>query len=156
VKPFYFLQSKILFYSFFCRNRKICKRVIFGKPFLGGQIIINEDPHTFISFISPNGDGLKVVIKIDIDSSADNQTVIRYHLAFWHQLKNYYLDCYGLQIDKACKNVDRLCFLPWDEDIYVNEDSEVFCLTEPLEAEPEPVKVNPEQVITDFEKKINM
>lgn len=116
--------------------------------------LVKEDPHTFILFTSPNGDGVKIVIKIDIDTSLDNQTIIRYHHAFWQQLKSYYLECYDLQIDNACKNVDRLCFLPHDEQIFVNEDSEVFCLAEPLtEPEPAPVKVQPETIITDYDKK---
>ncbi|MGV3504651.1 MAG: DUF3987 domain-containing protein [Adhaeribacter sp.] len=82
---------------------------------------IQADPFTLISFISPNGNGIKVVVRIDLQQPEQ-------HLAFFCQLEAYYQESYGIRIDPTCKNVDRLCFLPCDEEIYVNPNSEVFQL----------------------------
>ena len=76
------------------------------------------------------------MIKIGIESAEQ-------YRKFFAELQAYYRDCYNLEIDEKCKNESRLCFLPHDPNIYVNEASEVFYLTEP-EEQPEPQEHNRE------------
>lgn len=94
---------------------------------------IQADLHTYICFVSPSGNGLKVVVKL-ADCKDENT-----HLQYFLQLEKYYLQRFDLQIDKQCKNVDRLCFLPYDENIFVNESVETFELL-PFAETPKEVK----------------
>lgn len=88
---------------------------------------IKKDPHTFICFISPSGNGLKVIIKID--ATAEN------HIDFFKSLEAYYLKTFKIEIDKSGKDVSRLCFLTYDTNIFVNENSLPYEL--PGTAQPE-------------------
>lgn len=84
---------------------------------------IQGDEYTHVLFISPSGNGLKVVIKIDLTDPTQ-------HRAFFDQLSDYFREVYGVEIDKACKDVNRLCFLPHDPEAYFNPKSEVMPLLE--------------------------
>ena len=67
-----------------------------------------NDKHVMMAFVSPSGDGLKVVIKIpaNINSHADS----------CRALKQYFHD------DKLddFKDVARVCYESYDSDIYYN------------------------------------
>ncbi|GEO04470.1 hypothetical protein AAE02nite_21340 [Adhaeribacter aerolatus] len=80
---------------------------------------IKADPFTFISFISPSGKGIKVIVKVDLLEPEQ-------HEQFFAQLQTYYYNTYEIVIDPTGKNVDRLCFLCYDKDIFVYPDSRLF------------------------------
>lgn len=65
-----------------------------------------------LAFRSPSGDGLKLIVAIDLQE-AD-------HATWFLALQNYIRLNYGVDIDPACKNVSRACFLPYDRHCYVN------------------------------------
>ena len=67
---------------------------------------------TQLLFTSPSGDGLKWVVGLDTEE--------RDHLSWFLALQNYVRHTYGVEIDKACKDVCRACFLPHDASCYVN------------------------------------
>ncbi len=67
---------------------------------------------TELLFVSPSGDGLKWVIKIDITKNS--------HQEWHHAIGNYLNQTYGLKIDSAGKDVSRACFLPNDPMLYLN------------------------------------
>lgn len=78
--------------------------------------VLYQDPFTCIGFISPSGNGIKLIVKINgVD-----------HLAAFHGLELYYKTKYNLEIDKSCKDVSRLMFLCHDDQIYQNNDSALF------------------------------
>ena len=72
-------------------------------------------------FITPGGQGLKVVLKADADYNlVDNQTRMARELGL------------SLKVDKGCKDSSRLSFIPkWDEILYMN-DKELFEYDNPL------------------------
>lgn len=74
--------------------------------------------YTFASFISPSGMGIKIFIRIN-SSLSDHQQMIL-------QLMHYYQELTGCEPDAKCKDVTRLCFVSWDEEMYLNEESEIF------------------------------
>lgn len=91
---------------------------------LRGQL--RADEFTHVLFLSPSGNGLKCVVRIDCQSGA-------MHEAFFRQLSDYYRDCYAItetELDASGKNVDRLCFLPHDPAIFYNADSILMPLAE--------------------------
>ena len=67
---------------------------------------------TALLFRSPSGDGLKWVIEVPT-SNISRQ-------AMFTAVENYIKQAYGVQIDKACKDVSRACFLPHDPQAYIN------------------------------------
>ena len=71
------------------------------------------DPHVLFSAVSPSGDGLKLFFHVD--SGVDD------HTAAFLAMQRYCLATYGIEPDGACKDVPRLCFLPSDPELYVNE-----------------------------------
>lgn len=67
-------------------------------------------------FVSPSGDGIKAVYRIDFTRT----------LADWFASLSWALMIdLGLQADKACKDISRACFLPYDADAVLNLAAEV-------------------------------
>ncbi len=75
---------------------------------------LESDPYTFILFLSPSGDGLKLVVKIP-DSILTHEFSAR-------ALTDYYAD---EQLDEF-RDIARFCFSSYDPDIYYNPDSKIF------------------------------
>ena len=67
---------------------------------------------TQLLFTSPSGDGLKWVVKIDLD--------IATHLQYFIGLKNYLYKTYNLVVDSSGKDISRACFIPHDPNVYIN------------------------------------
>jgi predicted P-loop ATPase len=80
--------------------------------------ILKKDPFSFSVFLSPSGNGIKVLVKI---SNNKNE-----HSKCFKSLEKYYHKEYNLKIDPQCKDITRAMFLSYDPDIFVNENSEVF------------------------------
>jgi len=74
---------------------------------------IKKDPYTLAVFKSPSGNGLKVLIKSQYHKK--NQ-----FKALYKSLESYYSLNHFVKTDKACSDYNRLCFLSYDPDIYVN------------------------------------
>ncbi len=86
---------------------------------LRAQVV--ADPHTFGAFTSPSGNGLKVVVRIEPRPASNEE-----HAHAWQVVADHY----GNSPDPSGKNVERICFLSFDPDVYINEDAE------PLEIPP--------------------
>jgi hypothetical protein len=79
---------------------------------------INEDKHTFASFVSPSGDGLKVLVKIPfVDNNDDYQD---YYIELTNYFKKYH------ELDSATKDIARACYLSSDDKMYLNSESVLF------------------------------
>jgi hypothetical protein len=79
---------------------------------------INQDPYTFSSFVSPSGDGLKVLVKIpSVDNNNDYQD-------YYHELVNHYKKYY--ELDEGTKDLARACYLSYDADLFLNNESDTF------------------------------
>ena len=75
---------------------------------------LSKEKYTFLLFISPSGDGLKLVVKIPAN--------VKTHSLSAAALTDYYQD---EKLDEF-KDVSRICFESYDPDIYYNPDSEIF------------------------------
>lgn len=80
--------------------------------------IIVKIPYTYSAFISPSGNGLKVIVNTD--------TLLKNHTEAFNALRSYYDGIVGLESDRAVKDVTRLCFVSYDPSLYLNETSEIF------------------------------
>jgi hypothetical protein len=80
------------------------------------------DPHVQAAFISPTSSGVKTLVRIRADASL--------HRASFLAAQKYFKETYGIEIDPACKDPSRLCFVTHDPHVFIREeDAEIF---EPL------------------------
>ena len=77
--------------------------------------IFKQDKYTLAVFVSPSGNGLKVLVQIN---GAE-------HLNSFLWLENYYKATYQLAPDQSGKDVTRACFLSHDADLFLNLNSAV-------------------------------
>lgn len=74
-----------------------------------------NDEYTFALFISPSGNGLKLIVKIPKD--------IKNHKQYFDALELYYNNPH---FDTKTKNISRVCFESYDKDIHINKDSKIW------------------------------
>ncbi|MDP0496339.1 MAG: BT4734/BF3469 family protein [Verrucomicrobiota bacterium JB024] len=70
------------------------------------------DEHTLACFLSPSGNGFKVIHRIPDPSASWSDN--------FKQVEGYYRQVHQLEIDSSCKNANRLCYYSYDPDIYIN------------------------------------
>ena len=89
--------------------------------------LANQSEFTFASFISPSGNGLKILVKINSDKANHKEAFLL--------VQAHYESILKLEIDKSGKDLTRLCFYSYDENLYYNENAKIFSVTE-QEKEP--------------------
>lgn len=105
---------------------------------------IKIDKHTYSVFISPSGNGLKVIVQIPPCTKED-------HKLYFKALEAYYDTDY---FDSSCKNISRVCYESYDAEIYVNKEAEIW--KEKYEEEGyKYVEKVPELVLNDESQIIN-
>lgn len=77
--------------------------------------LINEDKFTFSSFISPSGNGIKVLVKIP--KEPEN------YKKYFDALNTHFN---SQNFDIKTSNISRVCFESYDPNIYINPNSETF------------------------------
>jgi predicted P-loop ATPase len=80
--------------------------------------LANQSEFTFASFISPSGNGLKILVKINSDKANHKEAFLLVQAHYERILK--------LEIDKSGKDLTRLCFYSFDENLYLNENATTF------------------------------
>jgi hypothetical protein len=112
------------------------------KDLLEDKENLSKNKYVYSVFISPSGNGLKVLVKIPAD--AEN------HINFFNSLEKYFNSQY---FDKTSKNVSRVCYESYDPLIHVNENSSIWdVIEEPEYTEVSKVKDSPTIPITDENK----
>ena len=79
---------------------------------------LSECVFVYAVFISPSGNGLKVLFRTETDASQ--------HLEAWTSIGNYLKEYFGIIPDVSCKDICRLCFVSYDEELFINEDSAII------------------------------
>ena len=80
--------------------------------------LANQCEFTFACFISPSGNGLKILVKIDTPKTEHKETFLK--------VQAHYESILKLEIDKSGKDLTRLCFYSWDENLYHNPEAATF------------------------------
>jgi len=117
-----------------------------SKDLLHDKENLSKNKDVFSVFISPSGNGLKVIVKIPAD--AEN------HTNYFNSLEKYFNSPY---FDKTSKNLSRVCYESYDPLLHINENSSIWDLIE----EPEYTEVNktrdqPTIPITDENKIVDI
>lgn len=87
--------------------------------------LMTENPYVMAAFVSPSGNGLKVIIKIP--SEPEN------HKRYFDALQEHFNSEY---FDVTSKNISRVCYESSDPDIYINMDSEVWTTLSEIDSKP--------------------
>lgn len=66
-------------------------------------------------FISPSGDGIKIIFKIDISQGT--------HAEYFSALKHYFKSEINIVVDPSGKDVSRACFICHDPEVFYSESS---------------------------------
>lgn len=85
------------------------------KELLQDKENLSKNKYVFSVFISPSGNGLKVLVKIPAD--AENHTM------YFNSLEKYFNSPY---FDKTSKNLSRVCYESYDPLIAINENSSIW------------------------------
>ncbi|EKT3964525.1 DUF3874 domain-containing protein [Flavobacterium psychrophilum] len=110
------------------------------KDLQNAKHLANQSEFTFASFISPSGNGLKILVNINSDKANHKEAFLL--------VQAHYESILKLEIDKSGKDVTRLCFYSFDENLYLNENATTFvtlsAVEMPLiETKPEPKTKDP-------------
>ena len=76
---------------------------------------ISNNKYVYSVFVSPSGNGLKVLVKIPQDSEN--------HTKYFNSLENYFNSEY---FDKTSKNISRVCYESFDPIIHINKKSSIW------------------------------
>jgi VirE N-terminal domain len=90
---------------------------------------LKKSPYVWALFVSPSGYGLKAVFRVPSDAAK--------HAGSFRAVEKHVKEATGVQVDQACKDVARLCFISYDPQLYVNENAiEIQPLPEPEKPKP--------------------
>jgi len=116
------------------------------KDMLQDKEMLCKDKYVYSVFISPSGNGLKVLVKIPQDP--DN------HVNYFNALSKHFD---SQHFDKTCKNLSRVCYESYDPLIYINENSSVWDkIDEPEYREVNTYRDRPTIPITDENKVVDI
>jgi len=102
---------------------------------------LKNDKHTYVMHQSfGGGQNYCVFVKINKDKFKDS----------FNCLAQYYYENYDITIDPSCSNPNRLRFLSWDEDIFVNDKSAKF-IAKDVKKHAAPKEVNFVFTQSDFD-----
>jgi hypothetical protein len=112
------------------------------KTLLQDKENLSKNKYVYSVFISPSGDGLKVLVKIPADPEN--------HTNYFNSLERHLNSPF---FDKTSKNLSRVCYESYDPLIHVNENSSIWdVIEEPEYNEVSKVKDSPTIPITDENK----
>jgi hypothetical protein len=86
-----------------------------GDKLNDARAVLCKDKYSEYVFTSCTGRGIGVVVNVDPAK----------HLESFIYLEKYYLEIYGLQIDKSCKDVSRTRYITYDPDLYAADFFEI-------------------------------
>lgn len=110
------------------------------------QAKVNTDAHTFFSFISPSGNGLKIIFIVNIQNiNQDGDSIQAQHTQAFKAIENYFVINYNVVIDTSGKDVSRLCFLCHDSNAFINTNATTFNFENFIPQQPAAVQPAPHQ-----------
>lgn len=98
-----------------------------GLMFEDVRTLIDSDPRTLLSFVSPGGDGLKVMMRLS-ERCHDAGLYSTFYKLFVAQLSLKY--ALGQTVDTKTCDVTRACFLSMDEHAHYNPSAERVVLAD--------------------------
>ena len=86
--------------------------------------VLSADKYVLSLWESPSGLGYKGLIRIDYKELSDDLDSC-YKKAF-ECVDSYFMEQYNVEIDKSCSDFSRICYVCWDEKLYLNMSAQCF------------------------------
>jgi hypothetical protein len=77
---------------------------------------LKDNEYVFAMFISPRGNGFKLIVKVPLDGAAN-------YKGYFDSLKNLFDSPY---FDVSSSNISRLCYESYDPNIYINPKALIY------------------------------
>lgn len=86
------------------------------------RLQLSADPYALVLFVSPSGDGLKLIVNVTPGLDKDS------HKQLYADLSLYYKQTYGLDqiLDDKTSDVSRPCYVSYDPDVIVNPTASLY------------------------------
>jgi len=102
-------------------------------------------PYTYCCFVSPSGNGLKILIQVDSE--------LEHHLLAYNQVAEYYEQALEIDLDRSGKDVSRLCFYSYDSQLFHNTESFIFNVNKEYVLNVEPI-IETKEALTASTKEV--
>lgn len=79
---------------------------------------LTNDKYIYSVWLSPSNEGLKALVKINSNPEE--------HKSSFNSLKEYFKTKYDIELDNSGSDITRLCFVSWDENLYLNINSKIY------------------------------
>ncbi|WP_288982637.1 VapE domain-containing protein [uncultured Flavobacterium sp.] len=96
--------------------------------------VASKSEFTYASFISPSGNGLKILVKVNNTKEDHKETFLA--------IQKHYETLLNHEIDKSGKDITRLCFYSFDDNLYHNESAKTFVSEAMQTSQAEPVEAS--------------
>jgi hypothetical protein len=106
---------------------------------------LENDINTYLLFVSPSGDGLKVIVKHNLKDPSKWQYL-------YQEFEEYFINKYYLVTDKSGKDISRMCYIPYIENLYCKENSWIWNYTGKFENLIEKLNEFEKNEITGYKK----
>ena len=109
------------------------------RDLLSDKEMLSKNKYVYSVFISPSGNGLKVLVKIPHDANS--------HINYFNSLEKYFDSPY---FDTTSKNISRVCYESYDPLLHINPNSSIWdTIDETIYTEVSKVIDKPTIPITD-------
>ena len=84
------------------------------------------DGHILAIWVSPSGTGYKGLIRIEYHNVPEFIGLDPCYKKAFADVTAYFIDRFGIQLDINCSDYSRICYVCWDENLYLNERAGSF------------------------------
>jgi BT4734-like, N-terminal domain/Protein of unknown function (DUF3987)/Primase C terminal 2 (PriCT-2) len=116
-----------------------------GKTFEDVKRDLENDQYTYLLFVSPSGDGIKLVVKHDLTDSENWEYL-------YNELEEYYVHTHLINIDKSGKDISRMCYIPFLNDLIINENPIIYKYDGKFERQQRAIKEAEDKSDVEFVK----
>lgn len=92
--------------------------------FAGILALAKADPHSFLTYITISGHGIRVISRVEGEVTKAN------YYPVWKSVNEYYARLCGVEIDGQCKNATRMSVLCHDPDALLCPEATPFYISE--------------------------
>ena len=83
---------------------------------------LSQDEHLFAVWLSPSGNGIKGLIKLNFEENFEPIETDIWHYSAFAKLTLYFKEKYDIELDQSGKDFTRLCFICHDKNIIIKKN----------------------------------
>jgi len=108
---------------------------------------LTKDEHILAFWVSPSGNGYKGLVRIIYQHVPEGLSLDPCYKKAFADVTLYFDEQFGIGLDTNCSDFSRICYVCWDEHLFVNEGAVPFvvdCTRLTEEEKKRPLKKGPE------------